>query len=77
MAYARFRSEGSDLYIYEDVHGYLVCMRCDLSESKETRTSSRKEMIEHMRAHVNAGHKVPQSAFVELEKDMAEFGDKV
>lgn len=77
MAYARFGSEDSDFYVYEDVRGFLICMRCNLSAAKETRTASRKEMIEHMRAHVNAGHTVPQSAFVELEKDIVEFGDKV
>ena len=77
MAYARFRTEGSDVYVYEDWRGFLVCCGCGLSANKETQSSLRSEMIAHLKAHLDVGHKVPQSAFEELESEIASSGDAV
>lgn len=76
MAYARFGSE-SDLYVLEDARGFLCCMRCALSDVRETRTTSRSEMIEHMEAHRRAGHKVPDYAFQDLKAEITASGDLV
>jgi hypothetical protein len=75
MAYARFRAEGSDVYVYHDVGGFLICVRCGLSDERETRTTSRKAMVEHLKSHLTAGESVPQSAFDELEREILELGD--
>jgi hypothetical protein len=76
MAYARFSSH-SDVYVYEDVRGFLCCMRCDLSDDRETRTKSRGEMIEHLEDHRRAGHKVPDDATAELKVEVTKLGDLV
>jgi hypothetical protein len=76
MAYARF-GQDSDVYVFEDVGGFLCCMRCQFSESREIRTRSRGEMIEHLWAHRGAGEKVPEHAFEELRAEIAELGDLV
>ena len=77
MAYARFRAEGSNVYVYHDARGFLICVRCRLSEDRETRTKSRKAMVEHLKSHLTAGEKVPQSAFDELEREILELGDEI
>jgi hypothetical protein len=76
MAYARFSSH-SDVYVYEDVGGFLCCMRCDFSETRETRTKSRGEMIEHLEVHRRAGQKVPEDALEELRAEIAKLGDSI
>ena len=77
MAYARFGSDGSEVYVYDDARGFLVCCDCVLSESKEARSVSRSEMIKHLRAHVESGHSVPLSAFAELENEISKLGDAI
>ena len=76
MAYARF-SRHSDVYVYEDEHGFLCCMRCQFSESRETRTKSRSEMIKHLEAHRDADEKVPGDALEKLRAEIAKSGDLV
>jgi predicted small metal-binding protein len=76
MAYARFGSHG-DVYVHEDVRGFLCCMRCNFSDARETRTKSRGEMIEHLEAHRRAGHKVPDDAIEELRAEITKSGDLV
>ncbi len=76
MAYARF-SRDSDVYVYEDGRGYLCCMRCQFSETHETRTKSRREMIEHLERHRRAGEKVPDDALEELRVEIAKSGDSI
>ncbi len=75
MSYARF-GPNSDVYVYEDVGGFLCCMRCDLSDAGK-RTNSRGEMIEHLEAHRRAGHKVPDDATEELKAEVTKSGDLV
>lgn len=76
MAYARFGPH-SDVYVYEDVRGFLCCMRCDISDDRETRTKSRGEMIKHLEDHRRAGHKVPDEATDELRAEVAKSGDLI
>ncbi len=76
MAYARL-SRNSDVYVYEDGCGYLCCMRCRFSETRETRTKSRREMIEHLELHRCAGEKVPEDALEELRVEIVKSGDLI
>jgi hypothetical protein len=76
MAYARF-GRRSDVYVSEDSLRFLCCMPCDLSDTRETRTNSRGEMIEHLEAHRRAGHQVPNAAIEELKAKIAKSGGLV
>jgi hypothetical protein len=69
VSYARFGWDGSDVYVYCDVNGYLCCCGCDLSD--DWRHYSTDAMIAHLRKHVEAGHTVPDDVIPELEADRA------
>jgi hypothetical protein len=77
MAYARFGAEDSGVYGYHDARGFLIGVRCRLSDDRETRTTSRKAMVEHLKSHLSARESVPQSAFDELEREIVELGDEI
>jgi hypothetical protein len=77
MAYARFRAEGGDVYVYHHARGFLICVRRRLSDDRETRTTSRKAMVEHLKSHLTARESVPQSAFDELEREILELGEEI
>ena len=76
MAYARFGAH-SEVYVYEDARGFLCCMRCVLSEARETQTKSRSEMVKHLEAHRRAGQKVPDDAMERLKAEIEGSGDVV
>ena len=67
MSYARFGWEGSDVYVYLDVGGYLACCGCCLSDY--WRHDDTASMIAHLREHQAAGHHVPEETIAELEAD--------
>ena len=77
MAYSRFRTDGSDVYILEDSRGFICCMRCSLNGELETRTNTRSEMLAHMEAHRKAGEIVPDYAFENLRAEIATNGDLI
>ena len=77
MAYSRFKSDGSNVYVYHDVRGFIVCMRCAQSERGEFRAPSRSAMIEHLQRHLLAGEQVPKSTFNESESEIAALGDAI
>jgi hypothetical protein len=77
MAYARFGAEGSGVYGYHHARGFFISVRCGLSDDRETRTTSRKAMVEHLKSHPTARESVPQSAFDELEREIVELGDEI
>jgi len=52
-------------------------MRCRLSETRETRTKSRREMIVHLELHRCAGEKVPEDALEELRVEIVKSGDLI
>ncbi len=60
MSFARF-SNTSSVYVYDDVNGSIACCGCILGDQWEFH--SVPEIIEHMRAHETAGHKVPAHLF--------------
>lgn len=71
MSYARFASEGSDVYVYLDVGGYLCCCACGLGASSQ-KIQTTEEMIAHLRKHQEAGDTVPESCFEGLRHDASE-----
>lgn len=59
MAYARIAKD-CDVYVYEDYAGFISCCGCRLIPllgSEWIHTAA--EMVEHLRKHEKAGHKVP------------------
>jgi hypothetical protein len=54
---------GSDVYVFENVEGHVECCMCDLAEGAWGRfkAATVPEMVEHLRAHIAAGHHVPVS----------------
>jgi len=86
MSYARF-SEG-DIYIYEHVHGRLVCENClfrpplptppglrQLRRNHPTRT--RRAMLHHIASHAASGHAIPDRTVPTLTLDLNQHGNKV
>lgn len=73
MSYARFLEENSKVYCYEDFMGKYHCCGCLLREELSltlTRFETLKELREHLEEHVKAGHKVPESAFEQIDKEL-------
>lgn len=75
MAYARFGSGGSQVYIYPSVYGEIVCCMCALSGEANFRT--RSAAIGHLKEHQEAGHFVPRHVFDRLVAEIQTKGDKV
>jgi hypothetical protein len=72
MSYARF-SDDSDIYVYPDTgSGKLVCSDCRLSVALNPFSAgSEIEMLRHLDAHSDAGHKVPSGALARLHAEIA------
>lgn len=78
MAYARFGKD-SDVYVYLSITDKYVCCSCALQEDAtvydgyrlwpDTNMDTPEQVIEHLREHVGAGHRVPDRAFERLEKE--------
>lgn len=66
LSYARF-SEDSSVYVFLSVTGHLECCSCALRGDRENfRADSTDEMIVHLKAHKDVGHKVPQECMGRL-----------
>jgi hypothetical protein len=73
MSYCRFGPE-SDLYVYLDCAGYLCCCACQL-DGHPTAFQTTEALIDHVREHIQIGHKVPPDLIDKLTID-AEETDK-
>lgn len=81
MSYARFGSQGSDVYVYAGSRGFVCCW-CWLNKPPKTNPESvfgadtlcdtEQEMIDHLRKHREAGHTVPNRAIERLESEREE-----
>ena len=71
MSYARFGWDGSDVYIYLDVGGYIACCGCPEagSWSASYKAYSTEDMILHLWKHQNSGDHVPEDVFDNLWLD--------
>jgi hypothetical protein len=69
MSYCRFLD--ADVYVFMNVSGWLECCACTLEsgEWKSLSFYSTQEMIDHLKAHVEAGHNVPDHVFKDLWAD--------
>ena len=72
MAYCRF-SDG-DVYIFPHVAGGFECCGCALHETSWG-CETRLEMMQHMREHKMAGHRVPYSAIERIAVEFLDEGD--
>jgi hypothetical protein len=71
MAFARF-DRNSDVYVYADTRGGYTCERCP-DVGHQYRCSSSTEMVAHLRSYHRAkGHRVPDEAIEELQRDVEE-----
>jgi hypothetical protein len=73
MSYCRW-SDDSDVYVYDDICGAIACRECILL-GRSQYFESRADAVAHLRAHEDAGHKVPDGVIEEIESDAARFGD--
>ena len=74
MSYCRF-SEDSDVYLYPHVYGDYVCCACRLRETfGSTVLFTLEEVLEHLQAHQDVGHKVPEYAFERIKAEIEELG---
>lgn len=72
MSYVRF-SEKSDVYVYLDIAGYLCCCGCRLwPEMDRWEYYSTEDMIDHLKQHEAAGHKVPGYTYEGLREEQVE-----
>lgn len=71
MSYARFSTPNSELYVYMHYLGHLDCCGCWLGDDC-FEAHSTQEMVDHLGAHVAAGHGVPDSVIPDLWADDAE-----
>lgn len=60
---------------WENRNGEIIQLDTQHEMAQSFLTHSRSEMIEHLREHQKAGHKVPVSAFDRLEREKAQKGD--
>lgn len=55
MSYCRLTR--ADVYVYDDVRGFLNCCGCSLGDDFHADTA--QQMIAHLQQHVDVGHHVP------------------
>lgn len=68
MSYARFGPH-SDVYVFLHVNDSLTCCGCSAAEGGHFWCDTADQMIEHLRLHEAAGHKVPAYTIEALEEE--------
>lgn len=75
MSYARFGWDGSDVYVFEHVGGFIQCCGCLLTEPEDgedfgfANFKTPREALAHLEEHVSAGHFVPSYTFGRMRED--------
>jgi hemerythrin-like domain-containing protein len=78
MSYARFGWEGSDVYIFEHVGGFIECCGCSMASVDEddpnaffgsARLNTAREALDHLEEHVKVGDNVPMKTFQRILAD--------
>lgn len=72
MSYVRFRQDGSNVYLYEQDIGEIVCCTCRLN-SRSIVLYGIDEALTHIAEHRAAGHHVPEWVDEEIEADRDEL----
>lgn len=65
MALCRFGWDGSDVYVFYDVGGFINCCGCHLTD-RSFHADTEQQMIEHLREHEKQGDHVPPDVFEAL-----------
>jgi len=82
MSYCRFGWEGSDVYIYASVGGWIECCACSLQPTRKSeflgfinesfKAYDTQQMIDHIKQHREKGERVPDYVEEELMNDHEE-----
>lgn len=67
MSYARLGWDGSDVYVYLDIYGFVSCCGCAFGGSKHF--DSTDAILAHLAEHKAAGHHVTDETVAEIEDD--------
>jgi len=59
MSYCRRGWDGSQVYMYWHVDGFIECSGCEFDDPWIVQLNSLDEAIEHVKKHIRAGHNVP------------------
>lgn len=72
---SRCRFGEADIYLYDDVGGYINCCACSLTDAAfgSTHLHGVDEALAHIAAHRSAGDDVPAFVSEELEADRREL----
>jgi hypothetical protein len=78
MSYARFGWDGSDVYVFAHVGGFLECCMCFLDDHQDEgsfQAGDTQSMVDHLKKHEASGHTVPESIYKDLwDDDKENFG---
>lgn len=75
MSYIRFGEDGSSVYVFLAESGHLECCGCISREHGSFKAYSLGDMLHHLQAHRNAGHRVPRYVDDRLEAEREEIED--
>lgn len=71
MSYCRL-GDDSDVYVLAATDDRFWCVACPMRQDTWT-CRTRGKLIEHLRAHRRAGHRVPDRVFGRLRREMEEL----
>lgn len=75
MSYARFGWDGSDVYIYEHVGGFIECCGCSITEPDGHEdfgffhAQTAREILTHIDKHIAQGDHVPDDCISRIKKE--------
>jgi hypothetical protein len=76
MSYSRFL--GHDVYVFMNVGAFLECCMCILNDHQDERSfqaGNTQTMVDHLKKHEKAGHRIPPDIYDNLWADDKEnFG---
>ena len=80
MSYARFGWDGSDVYVFTHVGGFIECCGCWLADDDTEeyyhyasfQAYTTQEMVDHLKKHEETGHTVPSDVYDRLWEDHEE-----
>ena len=73
MAYSRFGWDGSDVYVYLDVGGFLYCCGCPKNtDGIGYRAYKTQNMVNHLLEHRKDGDEIPARVIERLWEDHEE-----
>lgn len=75
MSYVRFGEGGSDVYVYPSSSG-IECCGCRFPADRDPTFTSRQKAIDHLVAHQEAGHTVPDYVIERLRQEIESMGDR-